>query len=141
MPCGRPSWPRSSPHATGAASSQVAEISPGETAMTCSLAVSWDDRLTSYDFGPGHPLAPVRVELTMALAREFGLLDAPGVAMITPESAPRELLELVHDEVYLEAVRRAGDLAARGEPLDPRSVFFGLGTADDPVFPHMHEAR
>ncbi|HEY0716954.1 MAG TPA: acetoin utilization protein AcuC, partial [Streptosporangiaceae bacterium] len=41
--------------------------------MTCSLAVSWDDQLTSYDFGPGHPLAPVRVELTMALAREFGV--------------------------------------------------------------------
>jgi acetoin utilization protein AcuC len=108
--------------------------------MTCSLAVSWDDRLTSYDFGPGHPLAPIRVELTMALAREFGLLDAPGVSMITPEPASPELLELVHDDTYLAAVQRAGDLAARGEPFDPRSVFFGLGTADDPVFPHMHEA-
>src|ERR1700749_5094021 len=108
--------------------------------MDCSLTLAWDERLTGYDFGPGHPLAPVRVELTMALAREFGLLDAPGVAMITPEPASPELLELVHDEVYLEAARRAGALAARGEPLDPRSVFFGLGTADDPVFPHMHEA-
>jgi acetoin utilization protein AcuC len=108
--------------------------------MACSLAVSWDDRLTSYDFGPGHPLAPVRVELTMALAREFGLLDAPGVSMITPEAASPELLELVHDDVYVAAVERAGDRAARGEPLDPRSMFFGLGTADDPVFPHMHEA-
>jgi acetoin utilization protein AcuC len=104
------------------------------------LAVSWDDRLTSYDFGPGHPLAPVRVELTMALAREFGVFDAPEVAVITPEPAPEDLLTLVHDESYLEAVRAAGDRAARGEPLDPRSVFFGLGTADDPVFPHMHEA-
>ena len=75
--------------------------------MTCSLAVSWDDRLTSYDFGPGHPLAPVRVELTMALAREFGLLDAPGVSMITPEAASPELLELVHDDVYVAAVERA----------------------------------
>jgi acetoin utilization protein AcuC len=102
--------------------------------------VSWDDRLTGYDFGPGHPLAPVRVELTMALAREFGVFDAPEVSLIDPEPAPDELLELVHDQPYLAAVKRAGELAARREPLDPRSVFFGLGTADDPVFPHMHEA-
>jgi acetoin utilization protein AcuC len=108
--------------------------------VTCSLAVSWDDQLTRYDFGPGHPLAPVRVELTMALAREFGVFDVPGVSLIDPEPAPDELLKLVHDESYLAAVKRAGELAARGEPLDPRSVFFGLGTADDPVFPHMHEA-
>ena len=25
--------------------------------MSCTLHVAWDDRLTSYDFGPGHPLA------------------------------------------------------------------------------------
>jgi acetoin utilization protein AcuC len=108
--------------------------------LTCSLAVSWDDQLTGYDFGPGHPLAPVRVELTMALAREFGVFDPPEVSLIAPEPAPDELLELIHDPAYLEAVRRAGELAARGEPLDAHSVFFGLGTADDPVFPHMHEA-
>jgi len=27
------------------------------------LTLVWDERLTGYDFGPGHPLAPVRVEL------------------------------------------------------------------------------
>ncbi len=36
------------------------------------LQVVWDDALAAYDFGPGHPLAPVRVELAMALARETG---------------------------------------------------------------------
>lgn len=108
--------------------------------MTCSLAVSWDDRLIEYDFGPGHPLAPVRVELTMALAREFGVFDADGVSVTAPEPATREQLELVHDAAYIEAVRRAGERAARGEPVDPRSVLYGLGTTDDPVFPDMHEA-
>jgi acetoin utilization protein AcuC len=33
------------------------------------LRIPWDDALTSYDSGHDHPLAPVRVELTMALAR------------------------------------------------------------------------
>src|SRR5450755_880422 len=111
-----------------------------EATVTCSLAVSWDDQLTEYDFGPGHPLAPVRVELAMALAREFGVLDTTGVSVSVPESATGEQLQLVHDPAYIEAVRRAGERAARGEPLDPRSLLFGLGTTDDPVFPGMHEA-
>ena len=34
--------------------------------------------LLGYDMGD-HPLDPVRVELTMALARELGVLDRPGV--------------------------------------------------------------
>jgi acetoin utilization protein AcuC len=41
--------------------------------MTCILHVAWDERVTDYHFGPDHPLAPVRVELTMRLAQEFGL--------------------------------------------------------------------
>ena len=97
--------------------------------MTCTLHVAWDDRLTSYDFGPGHPLAPVRVELTMALALALGVLDADGVSLAVPKPATQEQLELVHDPAYIDAVRRA-------EP-DP---YFGLGTPDDPVFPGMHEA-
>ncbi len=36
------------------------------------VAVVWADELAAYDFGPNHPLAPVRVELTMSLARAFG---------------------------------------------------------------------
>jgi acetoin utilization protein AcuC len=31
--------------------------------------------LTEYDFGPSHPMSPIRVDLTMRLAREFGDLD------------------------------------------------------------------
>ena len=53
--------------------------------MTCTLHVAWDHRLTGYDFGPEHPLAPVRVELTIELARAFGLLTAAGVSVAAPE--------------------------------------------------------
>src|SRR5215472_5803711 len=53
--------------------------------VTCTLHVAWDDRLTRYDFGPGHPLAPIRVELTVALARAFGVLDTGGVTVAVPE--------------------------------------------------------
>ncbi|MGP8001797.1 MAG: acetoin utilization protein AcuC [Streptosporangiaceae bacterium] len=97
--------------------------------MTCTLHVAWDDRLASYDFGPGHPLAPVRVELTMALAQAFGVLDGDGVVVAAAEPASQRQLELVHDARYIDAVRL-------GAP-DP---LFGLGTMDDPVFPGMHDA-
>jgi acetoin utilization protein AcuC len=101
--------------------------------VTGSLALAWDDRLTGYDFGPSHPLAPVRVELTMALARELGVLSLPSVTLQVPDPASQDELELVHDRAYIDAVRQAG------QDLRP-NLRYGLGTMDDPVFPAMHEA-
>jgi acetoin utilization protein AcuC len=106
--------------------------------VTCTVHVAWDDALTRYDFGPGHPMAPVRVELTMRLARELGVLAAPGVTLAAPEPATDAELELVHEPEYIAAVRRAGDMPAGDEGM--AELAFGLGTADDPVFPGMHEA-
>jgi acetoin utilization protein AcuC len=112
--------------------------------------MAWDDTLTEYDFGPGHPLAPVRVELTMRLAGEFGVLTAPGVTVAAPDPASDAELELIHEPEYIAAVRRAGGLepvAAGTAAMDRNAAVpgdaelaFGLGTADDPVFPAMHEA-
>src|ERR1700735_2146742 len=120
--------------------------------MACTLHVAWDEQLTEYDFGPGHPLAPVRIELTMALARALGVLSEPGVTVAAPGPASDADLELVHDPQYIAAVRQAGRRAqgdaraaagaggppAAGPPSAAR--LFGLGTEDDPVFPGMHEA-
>jgi acetoin utilization protein AcuC len=98
-----------------------------------SLTLIWDERLTEYDFGPRHPLAPVRVELTIALARELGVLTLPGVSVLAPVPAQMAELELVHDKDYIDAVRQAGH--------DGRSnLRYGLGTPDNPVFARMHEA-
>jgi acetoin utilization protein AcuC len=97
--------------------------------------VVWDEALAAYDFGSSHPLAPVRVELTMALARELGVLDPPLVQLDKPEPADDGLLELVHSRDYVAAVRRAGD-----DPAGRPDLEHGLGTSDNPVFPGMHEA-
>ncbi|MFG1998759.1 acetoin utilization protein AcuC [Spirillospora sp. NPDC048911] len=104
-----------------------------ESPRNCGLTVFWDDRLISYDFGPSHPLNPVRVELTMALAREYGLLDAANVTVKDFATADDELLGLVHEDAYIAAVKHAG---ATGLP----ELKHGLGTADNPVFLGMHEA-
>ena len=45
--------------------------------------VMWDDALLRYDMGE-HPLDPVRVELTMALARDLGILARDGVTLRAP---------------------------------------------------------
>ncbi|MFF8766779.1 acetoin utilization protein AcuC [Nocardiopsis dassonvillei] len=95
--------------------------------------MAWDDGLTAYDFGPQHPMAPIRVELTMALSRELGVLDAPGVGLLDVEPASDELLSLVHDPAYIEAVKRAG------RTLEPDDAHM-LGTSDNPVFKDMHDA-
>jgi acetoin utilization protein AcuC len=115
--------------------------------MTCTMHLAWDERLAHYDFGPGHPLAPVRVELTVALARALGVLSAAGVTVAAPEPATTAELELVHDASYINVVRRASagqagqaDGAGPGR-LDAATLFrHGLGTEDDPVFPGMHDA-
>jgi acetoin utilization protein AcuC len=101
--------------------------------MSRLLRVLWDDKLISYDFGGGHPLNPVRVELTVALARELGVLDLPNVEVQGFSSADDDLLGLVHDARYIDAVRQAGGTGA----ADPEH---GLGTPDNPVFLGMHEA-
>jgi acetoin utilization protein AcuC len=99
--------------------------------MADGTTVVWDEALLDYDMGD-HPLNPVRVELTMALARELGVLDRPGVRMRTPQPADDAALLRVHRADYVDAVRIA--------PRDPFFTGWGLNTADNPVFAGMHEA-
>ena len=101
--------------------------------VSISTLVVWDDAFASYDFGPSHPLRPLRLELTMSLARQLGVLD--GVEVRAPRPATDDLLELVHDPLYVASVRRAPD-----DLLGRLSLRWGLGTGDTPVFPQMHEA-
>jgi hypothetical protein len=46
-----------------------------------STLVVWDDVFAQYDFGASHPMRPLRLELTMALAGQLGVLDRPGVTV------------------------------------------------------------
>ena len=77
--------------------------------------VMWDDALLGYDMGD-HPLDPVRVELTMALARELGVLDRAGVRLRSAGAGRR----------------RRADPRAR-----PRLHRRGAGRAERPVLPRL----
>jgi acetoin utilization protein AcuC len=104
-----------------------------------STLIVWDEALLGYDLGD-HPLDPVRLELTMALARELGVLDRPGVRMATPQPADDALLGLVHTRPYIEAVRSASVPPADGQRGLAPLAGWGLATADNPVFAGMHAA-
>lgn len=106
--------------------------------LSCSgpATVVFDPSLTEYDFGPSHPMSPLRVDLTMRLADEIGVLAGPGGGTLRAIPAPvatMDELVAVHDPAYIEAVQRA----ARTGEADLRR---GLGTDDDPVFRGMHDA-
>jgi acetoin utilization protein AcuC len=91
-----------------------------------SAVIVWDAGLLRYNLGD-HPLDPVRLELTMALARGLGVLDRPGVTVIAPRPADDNRLRTVHTAEYIETVKNGGH-------------GYGLGTPDNPIFPRMHEA-
>lgn len=96
--------------------------------------VVFDESLTNYDFGPAHPMSPVRVDLTMQLTRSLGLLDGNALVTVPAPDATEADLLLVHDPELIEAVRRTSVDPSRPEPQ------FGLGTDDNPTFQNMHAA-
>ena len=93
----------------------------------------YDESLTSYDFGPTHPMNPIRVDLTVSLAEQLGVLKRlPRV--LAPDATEDDLVT-----VHSPAHDRGGD--AQPAPTRPGpSLDFGLGSEDNPTFRNMHQA-
>ena len=95
--------------------------------MTPRTSVIWDDGFTAYNFGPEHPMGPIRLDLTTRLLRAFGVFEGGGVTLHSPNPASEETLATAHDPGYIAAVKHAS--------VDPKTadVRRGLGTEDDPT--------
>ena len=102
--------------------------------MPTQAEVVWDPGFTRYDFGPTHPMSPMRLDLTARLCDAFGLFDHEDVRRLDPGVASDAELETVHSPAYVAAVK-----AASADP-DEADDAYGLGTDDDPAFVGMHEA-
>ncbi|MCB0918909.1 MAG: acetoin utilization protein AcuC [Actinobacteria bacterium] len=105
--------------------------------MTGAATILWNEQLRQYDFGPDHPLSPIRVQLAMRLVEDYGLLDHPQVTISADTPILDDAtLERVHRPDYVAAVKRASqpDADANAEAR------YGLGTADTPIFENMHAA-
>ncbi|MFF2042494.1 acetoin utilization protein AcuC [Kitasatospora sp. NPDC058170] len=100
----------------------------------CGLHLFWDEAVTTYDFGPGHPMDPTRLALTMRLVESLGLDSGPGVTVRAAPPAGESTLRLVHTREYVAAVKHA---AAHPDQQDHRH---GLGTDDNWAFPALHSA-
>ncbi|MFW9807682.1 MAG: acetoin utilization protein AcuC [Candidatus Thorarchaeota archaeon] len=98
--------------------------------MRGELVYPYSDALLEYEFQKDHPLTPDRLKLTYLLSKQIGLLDK--VNKIEPSLASRDELELFHTSEYIDAVIDSG---TNNNP-HPQ---YGLGTADNPIFPLIHE--
>jgi len=103
--------------------------------MECSgpATVVFDKTLTDYDFGPHHPMSPIRVVLTMELAAQLGV-TGEHLRLVEAPMASDDVIATVHERGLIEAVTEAGTTPGHAD-LDR-----GLGTDDNPVFPGMHRA-
>ena len=100
----------------------------------CSSCVVFDPTLTTYDFGPTHPMNPIRVDLTVRLAEQLRVVGDGAMPLVAAPHATDADLLTVHTADLIEAVRRTS--------VDPADIQpeLGLGTDDNPTFAGMHEA-
>lgn len=101
--------------------------------MTYTSRLAWDPQFCDYNFGPNHPMNPLRLDLTARLMREYGLLpiNDPTPTKVASDS----LLQQIHTKNYIEAVK-----AASAPKVLPEALGHGLDTPDVPVFEGMHDA-
>lgn len=105
--------------------------------MSHDVFVVWDDSVTDYNFGPSHPMHPLRLDLTAKLATDLGIFDHSRVHLAKmPEVSDEALLKL-HTKDFVDAVKDAG----RTEHVAKETAAaYGVGTEDVPRFDRIHEA-
>jgi acetoin utilization protein AcuC len=101
--------------------------------MAGDACLVFEPELTEYNFGPTHPLNPVRVDLTVRLAEALGVLGPDALPTVPAPMADEDLLATVHTRDYIAAVGKCDS------PAD-RDLAHGLGTEDNPTFADMHHA-
>jgi acetoin utilization protein AcuC len=98
-------------------------------------AYVYADALSQHVLAEGHPMRPVRLAYTTALARAYGALDGPGALVVPPRPATVDELLTFHEPAYVDAVRR---LSACRDDAAERFGFARFG--DNPVHVGMYEA-
>lgn len=118
----------------GDATGGPAEVAPEPGTVCGPTRVVFDRSLTDYDFGPHHPMNPVRIDLTMELAAGLGVLGEGRIGTVSAPEGDDAALLTVHTRSLLRAVERSSADPSLADPAH------GLGTEDNPTFTNMHRA-
>nr|MDO8099301.1 acetoin utilization protein AcuC [Candidatus Njordarchaeota archaeon] len=97
--------------------------------MGAKTALIYSDEFMKYDFGPTHPLRPIRLKLTFELLREIGILKNSSVDVHPPRQATEDELLMIHSKEYIEEVKAFSKTGVG---------YLDLG--DTPAFKGIHEA-
>ncbi|WXG42798.1 MAG: acetoin utilization protein AcuC [Promethearchaeati archaeon SRVP18_Atabeyarchaeia-1] len=97
--------------------------------MSGKTVIIYSDDFMKYDFGPSHPLRPIRLKLTFELLKATGVLNNPLVGVQLPRQANEGELLMVHSREYVEEVKAFSRTGAGY-----------LDAGDTPAFKGIHEA-
>lgn len=99
-------------------------------------ALIFSNDYLKYDFGPQHPLKPIRLELTYELMKAYNMFDDPKTEIIPPRMANEKELQLVHSKEYVNLINKFSQPNSKVNS----AYEIGLGPGDNPIFHGMFEA-
>jgi acetoin utilization protein AcuC len=101
------------------------------------VGLIYTEDFQKYNFGPEHPLRPLRLQLTYSLMEKLNLLNHNLLEILSPRLATKEELNRVHSTKYIEVVE---SLSNDPTNKDIQPYIYGLGPGDNPIFKGMYEA-
>ncbi|WP_281887885.1 acetoin utilization protein AcuC [Paenibacillus sp. YYML68] len=96
----------------------------------------YDEHETAYRFNDSHPFNQKRLQLTVDLLMKAGALTPSYTVPTSP--AAEELLQLVHTQDYIEAVKALSE-ETPSAGWSSKAGQYGLDTEDTPYFCSMHD--
>ena len=92
------------------------------------------DEYSSYDYGPTHPMKPIRLKLTHDLIRAYGLFDIPTGKLVEAEKADEDDILSFHTKQYIDILKRANQGSYFSD-----ATKYGLGPGDNPIFKGVYD--
>ena len=101
------------------------------------VGLIYTEEFQKYNFGPEHPLRPLRLQLTYSLMKKLNLLNNKVLEILSPRLATKQELSRVHSKKYIEIVEQLS-IDPNNKEIQP--FIYGLGPGDNPIFRGMYEA-